>query len=318
MKIHQHNQAKYFLLPFLMLLMVSCEKEANISLSNVEDKVVVFSTFTPDQLFTLQLSKSKSLFSDSSFESLESAEIQICKGENCELLGPPDIIGGSDNIKLNFTTRNFQPQIDVPYSLKLKVEGISGEISANASVPKVIPLAHVAVGTSTEIPSDESSDDTKRYETKVSLSFDDPVGTDNYYQVNFYQIVDLTNGNLDGDTATLASVAYSSIDTDLVNLRNVTDDGILIDGKNFDGLTKDLLFRPIFEFNPNTETPSRIKIELRSVSKEYFDYYSSVYRQINQGSDPFIQPAQIVSNINNGLGIFAGYSKDAVIRDLEL
>jgi len=319
MKLNRYNQTKYFLLPFLMLLLVSCEEEVDISIRNVDDKVVVVSTFTPNgnEPFSLNLSKSSSLFSESSPQALEQAVIQICKGENCELLGPPEnVSGGNDGRGIMFTTRNFRPQVNIPFTLKVNVDGVS-PISAQSIVPETIEMAHVAVGASTQLTSDQPTNNEVEYETRIALSFDDPAGEDNYYQVNFQQLV-ITNGNLEEDTISIPNVDYLSIDADLVNLRNVTDGGILIDGKDFDGLTRDLLFRPTFKYNALTENPISIAIELRTVSKEYFDYYSSVFRQINQGSDPFIQPVQIVSNINNGLGIFAGYSKSVVVRDLDL
>ena len=90
----------------------------------VDDKIVVVSTFTPNQPFSLKLSKATSLFSNNSPSSLETAVIEICKGTNCELLDPGTSVSGSDDLGLNFTTRNFRPQIDVPYSLNVKVEGM--------------------------------------------------------------------------------------------------------------------------------------------------------------------------------------------------
>ena len=318
MKLNRHNLTKYFLLPFLLVLMVSCEKEANISIKNVDDKIVVVSTFTPNEPFSLKLSKSTSLFSDSSPQALEDAIIQICKGENCVLLGrQTNIIGGNDGNGIRFATGSFRAQTDTPFTLKVKVNGLA-DVNAEASIPEAVQMTHVAVGASTQLPSDQSANNSEiEYETKISLSFDDPVGEDNYYQVNFSQVVEVSDGNLVLKSDTIPNVDFSSFDSDIVNLRNITDGGVLINGKDFDGLKKDLLFQPTFKFDSNNEDPVSIIVELRTVSKAYFDYYSSVYRQVNQGSDPFIQPVQIVSNIENGLGVFAGYSKDEVIRDLE-
>jgi len=54
--------------------------------------------------------------------------------------------------------------------------------------------------------------------------------------------------------------------------------------------------------------PSNTQIVLLTASKEYFDYTRS-YQQISNGLPSFFsQPVQIYGNVENGFGIFSGYS----------
>lgn len=56
-----------------------------------------------------------------------------------------------------------------------------------------------------------------------------------------------------------------------------------------------------------------IRIELRSVSNAYFNYKTSLYKQINAANGDLLYgmaaPVTVTGNIKGGLGVFAGYSK---------
>jgi hypothetical protein len=51
--------------------------------------------------------------------------------------------------------------------------------------------------------------------------------------------------------------------------------------------------------------------ELRSISKEYYDYQTSLNEYWNADGNPFAQPVQVFTNIENGFGIFAGFGKSS-------
>jgi hypothetical protein len=51
-------------------------------------------------------------------------------------------------------------------------------------------------------------------------------------------------------------------------------------------------------------------IKLYTVSEDLLKFVNSYNLSINTGFDPFAQPVQIYSNIENGLGFFSGYTLD--------
>ncbi len=62
-----------------------------------------------------------------------------------------------------------------------------------------------------------------------------------------------------------------------------------------------------------------VKVELRTVSRAYFNYKTSLYKQINAVEGDFLYgiapPVTVNSNITGGYGVFAGYSKtDTIIH----
>ncbi len=57
-----------------------------------------------------------------------------------------------------------------------------------------------------------------------------------------------------------------------------------------------------------------IKLQLHSLSEDAYTYLSSIDKQIYNDDLPFVEPVPIYSNIENGNGIFAGYS----VSEMEL
>ncbi|MBV7440010.1 DUF4249 domain-containing protein [Weeksellaceae bacterium TAE3-ERU29] len=67
----------------------------------------------------------------------------------------------------------------------------------------------------------------------------------------------------------------------------------------------------------NIYSHSRIKVDLFSVDKSFYDYKRTVLQQeesVDLGS--FAEPVFIISNINNGLGVFGGYTKTSKTKEL--
>jgi hypothetical protein len=56
------------------------------------------------------------------------------------------------------------------------------------------------------------------------------------------------------------------------------------------------------------ETASEIYVRVLRLSPELYAFVTSYQRQLINQSNPFAEPAQVYSNIQNGSGIFAGYS----------
>ena len=62
-------------------------------------------------------------------------------------------------------------------------------------------------------------------------------------------------------------------------------------------------------FSEEKESIETIYISTSSISQEYYWYETSYQNYMNaQGTGFFSQPVQVYTNIQNGLGVFAGYS----------
>ncbi len=308
-----------FSLLILLLLVSACEKEVELNIKEVDPKLAVLCNFSPEEPFVLELSRSKAINStnlDPSF--VNSADVQIClDNEVIETILP---VSSSPDANSKFQSTVAVPKIKQVYTLKIEADGLPA-VTATSSIPEAIEISHSTIGA---IASFETEDDElEGYHVRLGVQFEDPADETNYYQISFYQEVLTSSQALqENNIETLPNEGFSFIDDDITNYVNLLDGGIMFKDLTFNGTTKEFVFQPRFFYNPGTlpatSTPINIIIELRSVSEEYYKYYTSIYRQSSQDSTPFSNPTVIYSNIKNGYGIFAGYSKNVVKTPIEL
>ena len=61
----------------------------------------------------------------------------------------------------------------------------------------------------------------------------------------------------------------------------------------------------------NPENASQVKVRLFSVNEDMYNYYKSLELYKNSVNN-YIEPVEIFSNVNNGLGIFGAYSESVI------
>lgn len=165
---------------------------------------------------------------------------------------------------------------------------------------------------------------------RVQFSFNDTPNENNYYYLLAYELV-LDPGNIDStcqelydlEDVELDSLFYKEYNLDCgywgasvynefnsglepyVELYSGKYPGVLINDELFDGKKKDIIFHL---FSNDTDDKTYFFVELYHVSEEFYRYHYSLQMQVNSKKDVYSEPAQIYSNIENGLGIFAGAS----------
>jgi hypothetical protein len=136
------------------------------------------------------------------------------------------------------------------------------------------------------------------------LEFDDPAGLD-FYEV-MMQVRD-EHGNSLIFNLENPDPSYTDTDIDLAE-----DSGFILDDKLFEGKTARLVFHGMQLLNGPSEEEMKWKayiVEIRHFSPEYHDYLVSYVQQLNARNDPYAQPVKIMSNVKNGLGVFAGFTR---------
>ena len=235
---------------------------------------------------------SQSPSDSSSFEIPENVEVEVTELES-------DL-----SISLKQVTESGEPYFGFPKSF-LK-EGFSYTISAYApgfesvraitQIPTPSTISNLSISGITIEPSTKNEfKDIVRY----SLSFDiNHTGSNQYYHLVFYNQYAglparyLVNPELTDDQPYLAHYDF----------------GILID-------RADLVPGEPLHFNfvdwvlENNEL-RRVFVELRSITKEYYKYHSTLARQLIVRQDPFAEPVTIYNNIEGGYGNFSGFSPD--------
>ena len=70
--------------------------------------------------------------------------------------------------------------------------------------------------------------------------------------------------------------------------------------------------------SPIANKAIKVTIILRTITREQFEYLRTQELQRYHADNPFSEAVPVCSNVENGLGIFAGYSADArVVYEVE-
>ena len=289
---------------FLSIMATSCEEPVDFDLDE-ETRLVVHSHFSANKALVVYVSETKPVVSKSDFKNVDNASISVFAGQEfIELLEYID-----DASQPYYRSQLLTPAVDEVYTIKVNVPGHQ-PVTATNYIPRPVQIEDVFF----EPTIDQHTDDNTVINFNVSVSIQDPEEYDNYYHLFFFQELIPYSVDENGDTL-LSSQVYTKthIDISLTNTdfpaqKNYDGKSFLIEDTSFNG---DLVLIPFvgrYSFNPYDYVPGNFIVELRTVSKEYFYYYSSFNNQNDNQGDPLADYSVIIDNIENGEGIFAGYS----------
>jgi hypothetical protein len=230
------------------------------------------------------------------------------------------------NSKLQYYTipiSRFKIEAGKTYILKAKSKNL--EVEASTTVPleniKIENFKIDSVGRINTFQKDTS----RGYE--VSFNWRDIAGKQNFYRtkgnwdylmeyprikrVNNQEVVEYEARNQnsifrwDNDSSPLKSY-----------INDEKSDGKTIDSPN--GFVYES--KSYSSTNGSKLYPSRIKkgvstlqIELLNISKEYYDYATSLAKSNEASDNPFAEPVPIYTNVKNGLGCFAGFNQSVLV-----
>lgn len=293
---------KLFFLLSVSFIYISCEKVIPFEGDLNTPKLVVNSIFESDSTFKVHISSSRSVIDISPFQNVEDAVVKI-KDDNGSII---ETLNHLDN---GFYLGQVFPEQNKTYQLEV-IHPNYNNITSTDSLP--IPITINSVDTSTII------DPINENRLQIILNFDDPENSQNYYLIETSSVNEkLVIENSD-------TLEYE-LDT-ILNQTMILTDEVFQDGSSpfrEQGLFNDLLFNgqnknleleiPNDEYwnfsDGSTEMSYKrlsLTLYLHNISKSYYYYRTSLELYQNASGNPFAQPVQVYSNIDNGFGIFAG------------
>jgi hypothetical protein len=272
----------------MTLFVMSCEEDFEIHQSGFKPKVVVNGVFTLNRPWIVNVSMSRSILETQVGSGrVENAEVYVVQ----RLTGRQIYLNHTQNG--NYESNIYLPEPDKQYELVVKVPG-HNEVRAISIAPKKATLN--IISNVVEEVNFEIKDDQK----------------------NFY-IWDLVLSNNKNKIDTLNTPSPGGLVKGLGNYNNLskflTD---LTKPKTNDATSvgfhtsKFLFDHTQFEEEGGTSDPVKKRyIRLLTASKELYEYYKSIENWTAQNKNCSICPsAEIKSNVNNGLGVFAGYNEE--------
>ncbi len=277
----------------MSVLTFACEKEIPFRANDSRTQVVVNGFNTPDSTFRLHLSQSLPITANNSIvpPNITQAIVKLYNAQN-QLI--TKLNHQSEGVYISET--NTYPIQGQRYHLTVETLGFP-LIKAQDIIPKVSESFEATVD-SREIDGHFGRETTVLF----ILKFKDIPQEENFYIISVDKVV--TNGSV-------LDFEPISISSDDVNIDAVEDSEgfsrektLFMKDNAFDGRNYTLKFNHFTSFvSPST----KYRISLKTCSEAYYQYLRSITQNELNKYDPFAQPIQIFSNIENGIGIFGGY-----------
>jgi hypothetical protein len=288
-------------------LFSSCEKEVQFNFGD-QEQLVVFSNFSDQNNLQVLVYTTKSRFlpADSTRFLTDATVMVFSEGQLLEIL---ELVPGKaeDKSPPYYHSTTITPQVGKVYSIKVSVPGYE-PVTATNSIPKAVPIQSVLFSNNISRITESESD----VNFSVAVTINDPAETSNYYHIIFHQELLPYVINELGDTVTGTFTYSKPMELTLNNnspaVKHFDGNGLLTKDELFNGKQMTFSAEGLYTFNPQHFKPGRFSVELRTVSEAYYYYHSTLTVHHQSRENPLSPGVVVFNNIENGVGIFAGFS----------
>jgi hypothetical protein len=285
---------RFYLLYGVFLLITSCTKVVDIDFPEPDNKIAICCFFTPDSVFKVLINKTSAVLDDSVYYE-QNARLTLFEDGNYFDTLTYENLGWYHSSKSPATGKN--------YDIKIFIPGIP-EVTSTDKIPAKTLISGVSY-------KDSAMYDADGYYSEVSMLFSDNINEKNYYELF------LMTFNTDSDSNgfnQIVSCEYDKITDNVLKaegLLNYEPATFVFSDALINGMTHEI---KLYIWKPVITEHSKIIVVFRSISESLYNYKRKLTLHINnqQGSiwNGVGEPVPMFSNINNGYGIFAGYSCD--------
>ncbi len=319
------NKPKVTYLLYLLLTgaLASCQREYPLRVPSAPELLVVNSLFCQDSLWRVQVSQPRTVVDTAlRFAPVRDAQVEIWVSDS--------LVETLIHTGEGWYEGETFPQVGITYRLEA---GAPGFPTATAEDRIPLPAASLTgyMDTTEAISRiDGTLGPSGSTWYPVYVSFLDPASEPSYYRFlgAQYDSAIYTDGSgteilwIDSMYNELEPVGYLSNDASMQRFDRdqrvliTTDAGV--NGQQRETVL--LATNALFYFNDSTRTsgsdnPRKILelfVVLYTISETYHQYAYSLLQQGYQATDPFATHNNVVSNVEGGLGIFAGYHRQMV------
>jgi hypothetical protein len=323
---------RYFIIFLSFLCLFSaCEKEVKIDVPTIPSKLVIISNFSGkeeghtlsgggffsrDSVMRVTVTRTESALAATADTLIyvPDAVVELYTGTQfLERLTyhPVSATDAALGLQPYYEAENFRLSAGETYKLEVSAPNFT-PVTAEAYIPAVASETRTSIST-TEVT---TTNGFRQVNYTLNLEIDDWAGIDNYYHLNLYQVVNLLRFSAEGVVSPdKEEILEGPLPFNLQNnnqevLPYIDNKGVLIRDDNFDGSTGTFTFEGEILYNPQSQELGDFIVEVRNTSKDYYLYHSSLVRQVRvqSGFDAISGPVVLYNNIENGFGIFAGYT----------
>ncbi len=272
---------------------LSCEKEIELSAEEIAPRIVINSIFSANDTCWIHISESGTIVGQSNLPNIENATANFLD-ENGSVLA--SFTHDADG---NYFITNPLPQAGNVYGIEVSAAGYTS-ISASSETPSIISISNIDTTSASSIWEQQLSFD---------LTFADDASQSNYYGISVVVHGFWDDGFGNWEEWSWGEAATQEVFTD--NGAPDVDDGLIyanefyFSDETFNG--QSITFNALQYFE--IEDSMYYVVKLKSMSEDLYKYRVSYSKYVEAQNDFFAEPVQVYSNIENGFGVFGGYSE---------
>lgn len=299
---------KYFNLLIISIIfysVASCEKEIELDEDQIKPRIVVNSIFSANDTLWINLSESRDILYTNNGTSFN-GKLPAITDATAQLLD------NNNNVLANFThTLNGDYYVASPLPVAGNTYKIEAQhpnfdnVSSQSYTPSIVSILSM---------------DTIRLGDRFNIDVvinDDPAEA-NYYSISIMSQITDTYEIEPGVFETNTNRYFEWICSKDINIVGSSSD------ETGDNCSRELIFSDKtfngenYNFKVKTFIYNQVDsyiVVLKSISEDLYKYNSSINKYNQTTDNPFGEPVQVYSNIENGFGVFGGYSeyKDSII-----
>ena len=298
----------YFL---ILSILWSCEKQVTINIPEKPPRLVINGWIGKDSTVKVHIGKSKYSLAPQDFSGhlVETYAVKNAVAVLFENNVSIDTLKYDASNYQYHSLRNRKIQLGYTYTIKVNAPNFT-EAIAETITPSQATI------TKLERVRNARTNSNGMVEDELKLTLTDPAGEENYYLVQVYTHVyshgmSYPVGCLRTTDKDLEQLGYS----DPMDSENCYEsDKLLLRDVHFNGGQKVLTMYVESSLldnyiDPTTGRTHRPYVNVIRITKEHFKFMKSFSLYWNTEDNPFAEPVNVFTNVNNGYGIFSAYTK---------
>lgn len=302
----------------LIMLGMGCEKPIELDLDENISSIAVVSGFSNLDVIDLQLTRGQFILDASNqLDIVFDARVKLFR--NDQFVEDLELVF-DENTSIPLYRSSIVPQPNHEYEIQIEVPDQASKVIAKSLIPQPVELFSF----SSDVPNSKifinnQGQVVQEVSLELLLVFEDPAAESNFYHIKIFQDFYEYETTESGDTV-ITEVRRQELNfSPSINSNNVVasyDGGILFDDTQISGEPFIGRFPIVMSLLQERQQLGKTYVELRTASEDYYLYHTSLSRQIKNTNKPLAEPVILYDNIEEGIGIFAGYG--AVMDSISL
>lgn len=276
-----------------LLVLSGCEVVVDVNIPFDHSSLVVNSLFNPDSVFNAFVSRDQYI--------LDTLIVTPVIDDALVIVYENNVAIDTLNFAGYYYRSDRKPLPGVEYEFRVSAPNFE-PVSARSTAPAGPSIDDVFIG--------EEIYDEGRTTMDIRVRFKDDGAVENFYEIT----VETVKEYLSGDGSLVHYTDYSLLESD--EAYNAADDqldrySLVWKDILFNGKDADLSFHTI---DARVSDAQSLIVRLKTISKDIYQYRSTVEVQDFTSGNPFAQPVSVYNNIQNGFGIVGGFSQTTFER----